>query len=244
MRPISQPLRAAALAVPILLAGLTATGCSNGPDTAAEASKAAPTTAVPVDPADGDDPEALVEALAIDDADLAAGEERAIVAEGQPQAEEEPATLRYCSAWLVNEGARVQRMQVQLADEDGVHATIDVALYSPGRAMAALREVGASELDCPDGLVSLQRWEAATGPASWSSEQLPDALLGDLTEERWARTITRTPAGDEPEVTTVIAQRRGDVLIVVTSPDQERAILLAESAHARLAAAGSRLIDG
>ena len=245
MRPSSSSFRAARAGLCLALVACAAlASCSDGGD--ADARPRPPTTApatTTTDPADDLAPSEVVAALASDAHDLAPGEEQHVVAEGQPEAEQEPSTLGYCSAPLVNEDARIQRLHVALTDGDQVTATIDAALYEPGRAMAALRELGATELTCAPGPVPPLRGEGEREPSTWSSEHLAAAVTGGLTDDSWARTVTRTPAGRPPETTTVIAQRRGDALVVVTAPDQARALELAASAADRLAATNSHLIE-
>lgn len=234
----------AALVGAAALGALGLAGCSGGGASAEPtATTAAPTTTSTTDPKYALTPEQVVTELAADDADLAKGESRSIVAQGEPEYEEAPQTLGYCSYQLINEGSRFQRLEVHLADGDDVHATVDAALYTPGRAMGALRELRAGEMQCGAGLVPPLQWEEQTEPASWSTRELADAVTGGLTEDHWARTVTRHPAGGAPEVTTVIAQRRGDAIVVVSSPDQARALELAKSAGKRLAATNSYLIE-
>lgn len=236
--------RAARWTLPLLLAAaLGLASCSNG----GAGAEPGPTTTAPstttTDPKYGLSAEEVVTALATDDADLAEGEERTITAQGEPDYEQEPSTLAYCSYQMVNEASRIQRLEVQVREGDEVRGTIDAALYTPGRAMAALRELRAGELQCGTGLVPPLRWESETAPSTWSTKDLAASVTGDLTEDHWAKTVTRTPAGGEPEVTTVIVQRRGEALVVVSSPDQARALELAGSAGKRLADTDSYLIE-
>ncbi|MGN6694132.1 MAG: hypothetical protein ACTHN0_08135 [Aquihabitans sp.] len=235
-------LVAGALAAALSLAGLS--GCSDGGDAGAEATTTTRPATTTTDPKYGMTPAEVVRALAADDADLARGEERTIVAQGEPEYEQEPQTLGYCSYQLINEASRIQRLEVQLVDGDDVHATIDAALYTPGRAMSALRELRAGEMQCGTGPVPPLRWESETAPSTWSTKDLAASVTDDLTEDHWAKTVTRTIAGGEPQVTTVIAQRRGDAIVVVSSPDQDRALTLAASAGQRLAGTNSYLIEG
>lgn len=246
VRLTNPPPRAVRYAVAVILVGsLGFAACSGGSGDAT--ARTGTSTTVPAttttDPKYGMTPEQVVTALAADDGDLAPGEEQAIIAQGEPEYEEEPSTLGYCSYQLINEGSRIQRLEVQLTDGDQVDATIDAALYTPGRAMSALRELRASELQCGTGPVPPLRWEAEREPSTWSTKQLADAVTGDLTEDNWARTVTRTPAGGRPQTTTVIAQRRGDAIVVVSAPDQARALELAASAAERLESTNSYLIE-
>lgn len=225
------------------MAALGLASCRDGGGASAEATTTTSPSTTTTDPKYAMTAEEVVTALAVDDADLAAGERHAIVARGEPEYEEEPSTLGYCSYQLINEASRIQRIDVHLADGEQVDATIDAALYTPGRAMSALRELRAGELQCGTALVPPLRWESATQPATWSTKDLARSVTGELTEDHWAKTVTRTPAGGTPEVTTVIVQRRGDALVVVSSPDQARALELAASAGQRLADTDSYFIE-
>ena len=239
----SSSFRAPVVAAAVLVASvLGLAACSSDDCAAADTTTTAPPTTT-TDPKYALSPEEVVTALAVDEDDLETGEARSIVDQGEPEYEEEPSTLGYCSYQLINEGSRIQRLEVHLADGDDVHATIDAALYTPGRAMAALRELRAGEMRCATGPVPPMRWEDATEPSTWSAEALTDDTTTDLTDDHWARTITRTPAGEEPQVTTVIAQRRGDAIVVVSSPDRDRALALAATAADRLASTNSYLIE-
>jgi hypothetical protein len=241
--PVRAPrwLATGAFVLAVSLAGLA--GCSNGGDASAEGTTTTRPASATTDPKYGLTPAELVAALAADDADVDKGEERRTVAQGEPQYEQEPETLGYCSYRLINEASRIQRTQVQLVDGNEVRATIDAALYTPGRATSALRELRSGEVQCGDGLVPPLRWESEAAPSTWSTKDLAESMTGGLTDDHWAKTITRTEAGGDPEVRTVIAQRRGDAIVVVSSPDPARALALAASAGQRLAETDSYLIE-
>jgi hypothetical protein len=187
----------------------------------------------------------VVAILAVDDQDRIEGEERTVTAQGEPGDRREPSTLGYCSAPLAMEASRYQRLEVELADGDEFQASVDAALYPPGRAELALQELRIGETRCQaDQPVAPQQWEEEVQPSAWSTEALVAGSEQGLTADHWARTITRTPAGGATEVTTVIAQRHGDALVVVTAAEPSRALTLAASAAERLATTESHLIDG
>lgn len=211
-----------------LVALLATAGCSgssdDGSSSAAPDDAAAPTGPVA----------ASLEDLAFDDDDLADGEQPVVPADGTVVSDASP-SLAFCGIDLPSEADREERARVQVVDASyAAVASTEAVRYAPGASATALNELRGAFIDCPeDEPIDVGEGELVT----YDAVPIDDAELDGLTSDHVGADITATGADGDAASSTIVAQRRGDVLLVVEGTDHDRVVALATAAGTRLAAA-------
>lgn len=235
--------------VALILAG---GGCSTGGDQVAEVpvtaeiSMPSPTTAAPTtdppsgrtEPGDEDEgasPGARLERLVSADEDLLDGETSELREQGLQVVNQ--VTLDYCGFTFTTEKERLFRHQVNVYLEDTYVASSEAVLYSPGSAENAMNEVRQAMAGCPPG-VAVASSVAGVPDLIYEAVPIPAERLTSLTSDHIAVEVTASTPEGQSQSTTMIYQRRGDVL-VGTYGEQDRALPLAEAVAVRLAAASA-----
>lgn len=220
---------AAAAAVALAAALVLATGCSSGSSSDGSTSTTAagnPSTGEP-EPTDP-----VLEALALDDADLAEGEQAVVPTDGTSVELASP-TMEHCGVALAADGQRVARHRVQVADEAFAPvASSDAVRYEDGAGIGAMTEIRGAFIDCPDGAPV----EIDGQQVTFAAMPMVEDELDGLADDHVAADVTVTTPDGETEVRMVF-QRRGDVVVATIGPDAERVLALANAAGARLEAA-------
>jgi len=203
------------------------------PDDSADPGDSGDADADDAEPTDATAPAALLEQLAIADEDLVDGETSELREQGLQVVNQ--ITLDYCGFTFTTEKERLFRHQVNVYLDETYVASSEAVLYSPGSAEKAMDEVRQAISECPAGVATNSR-VAGVPDLIYEAEPLPADLLTSLADDHIAVHVTASTTDGRSQDTTMIYQRRGDVLIG-TYGQQHRAVPLAEAVARRLAAA-------
>jgi hypothetical protein len=247
--PMSAPTnertrRCLALVVVVVLsvAACSADGSSDAGSPAAD--RASTTDRVATTGPDRDEPETatdqdLADELQPDAAELGAGEQvEPFPSGGQVEGQ---VSLDYCGFTFRTEELRTGRRQVSIVDGAGQSAgSVEVIVYRPGAAAAAMTEMRRAIEQCPDELVpSVVK---GVPPLRYVATPLPDPEVISLASDRIAISVTATPEAGEALHRTLVFQRRGRIIIAAYADDDPTALAHARSAAKRLAALPEKVV--
>lgn len=237
------PHRRHRLAAAVVLAMLLA-ACSSGGSSSDGAPAGSPdggsASSSATEPAPAPGGSGSLEDLAFDASDLADGEQSVVPADGTAISDASP-SLAFCQIELPSEATREARHRVQVLDADfGPIATTEAVRY-PSGAATAMTELRGAFIDCPeDEPIDIGEGELIT----YDAVPVQEDELGGLTQDHVGADITATAEDGTVEESTIVAQRRGEVIVIVEGADHDRVVELATTAGARLQAAdGSAVGD-
>lgn len=236
-RTLSPAARAAAglwASAVLLLAACSSGGSSDGGLRGSDRDGSPPATGPAASGGSGS-----LEDLAFDEGDLADGEQAVVPADGTSVSDASP-TLAFCQIELPTEAERQARHRVQILDDGhaGV-ATTEAVRYPTGASSTAINELRSAFMDCPeDEPVDIGEGELVT----YDAMPIYEPELDGLARDHVGADITATAADGTVEESTVVVQRRGDVLIAVQGTDHERVVELATDAGRRLQAADGAVV--
>lgn len=228
--PLRRHPAAAAVALVLLLGACSSGGSSSDGSSASSGAGSSGGSTSATEPASGGG-SASLEDLAFAEADLTDAEQFVVPADGTTVSDASP-SLEFCQIDLPSEVEREARHRVQVLDAGFTAvATTEAVRYPTGGSLRAMTELRGAFMDCPeDEPVDIGEGELVT----YDAVPIDDAELAGLARDHVGADITATAADGTVEESTVIAQRRGDVLIVVGGTDHERAVELATTAGTRL----------
>jgi hypothetical protein len=184
----------------------------------------------------------VLDALVISESELRDGE--ALQQREDGKGADGYVTLDYCGYTFESEGERTDRRQVDVVDDSGDQVGSSEAVsYGSGGAERAVAEMRAAIEQCPPDEYADSTVEGVPR-LKFRAEPVPEDQLTGVADDRVAAEVTYTDESGKTDATTLIYQRRGDVMIASYSDDPDRAIALAVAAGKRLADADPEDLAG